>query len=299
MEGTAWGLTGPEYIRLHLVVAGTLVALALVLRAVMAWAGRGKGDTAGLGLYDAAFLAGGTTRVGDTALISLIADGYAHMSRDGRVRAATGTSPADPIAAAVLDSIRTTNGSRMRLIREWRRNDVLAGVEGALVERAMVHDRLARSIGKTPIRLLLVLPLVGIVRLVNGIVRDRPVGFLIVLILGTFLVAGLVNSPFRITRAGRRAVRELTAHVRERAALDAAIPSGAATAVGVGALAALFAVACLGFAGHPDDDARAALVSFGGGVGTGTGDGGSGGGGGDGGGGCGGGGGGCGGGCGG
>ncbi|WP_439674375.1 TIGR04222 domain-containing membrane protein [Embleya sp. MST-111070] len=269
MNGTAWGLTGPEFLRLYGGIALGLVVLAIVLRIVLAWAVRGQARSGSLGPYDAAYLAGGPMRVADTALASLITEGYVHVQRVGRVTAATGSRPPEPVAAAMLDVVRTTRGTRLALLRGWSRTPMREQIERSLVERGLLHSPLARRIAKTPSRLLFVLGLVGIARFVNGLAHSRPIGFLVPMIVLTFVFAGLTAAGFRTTAAGRRELRELTSRLR------ADRRSGAL--VGAGALSGLFVVACLGMAAHPDPDARLALVAYGGSgsSGGGGGDGGS------------------------
>ncbi|GCD93361.1 TIGR04222 domain-containing membrane protein [Embleya hyalina] len=256
MNGTAWGLTGPEFLRLYGGIALGLVVLAIVLRIVLAWAIRGQVRSGPLGAYDAAYLAGGPMRVADTALASLITEGYVHVQRVGRVTAATGSRPPEAVAAAMLDIVRTTRGTRIALLRGWSRSSMREEIERSLVDRGLLHSPLARRIAKTPAKLLFVLGLVGIARFVNGLAHSRPIGFLIPMVIFTFVFAGLTGAGLRATAAGRRALRDLTAQLR------ADRRSGAL--VGAGALSGLFVVACLGLAAHPDPDARLALVAYGG-----------------------------------
>jgi uncharacterized protein (TIGR04222 family) len=262
VDGTVWGLTGSEFLWVYTIALVALFALSLVAR-VAARAGGRPGDEVGVEPLDAAFLAGGRTRVGDTALAALIGSGVVHIDRSGGVHAGVGARPADPVTAAVYDSIRQHLGTRPKLIKAWRRSPAFDALETRLVARGLLHGPAARRWFALPWQLLLVLAGVGLLRLAEGVRHDRRLGLLFVAVPAAFVLARLAFGRFLVTGAGRTVLRGLVAQARGVTA-QARSQARAGVAQSVPApVVGLFAVACLGLSAHPDVDIRTALITYG------------------------------------
>jgi len=299
-----WGISGPNFLRLYI---GLAVAVYLWATAVLVWsryrpagAGREIRDLAStLTPPEVAYLRGGPKRAVLCAVASLRARGL--ILAPGRHRLATTQTQAVPpngvfpLERAVHETVRRQTRFKGLVDAAMVRAELnaidarLTGI-GLLVPPA--HRRWIRI---TTLSIIAVLGL-GMVRLIAGIANDKPVGYLLITLLGCaalMTVWLLVNSSRSLgTSAGRRALRHLTK--RYVTLTPAHRPSWSAGGAQTAAMsAALFGAVAL-YAGDPafahrlgvSASATGGSASSGGGTGCGSGGGGGGCGGGGGGGGC-------------
>ncbi|MEV4368408.1 TIGR04222 domain-containing membrane protein [Nonomuraea sp. NPDC049637] len=95
----------------------------------------------GLGLYELAFLAGGSRRVADAAVGLLAASGAVRVSRDGRVHQVAGARrTGEPVEDAVLDEVERNPGAWASTIRErMSQGETLDGLRHRLGRIGAVH----------------------------------------------------------------------------------------------------------------------------------------------------------------
>ncbi|MFE6616116.1 TIGR04222 domain-containing membrane protein [Amycolatopsis sp. NPDC057786] len=269
MEDT-WGIPGPTFLAIYgaLIVFPVVVGLVWTI-AVKLGAKSPRATVSGPAptVYELAYLAGGPDRVVDTAIAALVDRGTLRVSSSKQLQL-TGPEPADPIEKAVAKGARpgynaTTRGIRDRL----RMSGPMQALAKGLEERGLVVADRSPRIRRVVYFLYLAVLVLGVVRLIAGIAGDRPVGFLIPLLISavfaTVISRALKNKrpgPRPTSEGGRILHRARSAHGRER---KRGIPNGPgyAGAAGAGLLGgAAAAVAFGGLASYPDDELSAALI---------------------------------------
>jgi uncharacterized protein (TIGR04222 family) len=208
--------TAAPFLTLYVVVAVVGFLLALALRRS---AGNGP-EAPAQAISDPvmlAWLTGGPKRASDTVLVGFLECGVAeHSGRRGRlsVDLKRGTLPAGFLRFAAAAELAHS-------LTEFRRaiHPALEEVRDSLVQRGLAPSREAIADLRRQTWMIFAVPLMlGLLKLVVGVERGRPVGFLLVLLLFTAVAAIILTSnlPFR-TRAGRAAA-EAALRLRARAA---------------------------------------------------------------------------------
>jgi uncharacterized protein (TIGR04222 family) len=255
-----WGMSGPQFLAAYWLVLALAVGYALASRWLMRRT-RGSAPDAGgtaLGLHEVAYLAGGPRRVAEAAVARLVEAGALRPARRGTVQVVrTDTRVADPVDLAVLTTAdRLGTPAVNRLVLAVAGQDVLAGVRSRLVARGLlVEPSVARARLRLAVAPLVVLLVVGLARCVNGILLDRPVGWLVLQLMLTatlVVLLGRRREPQRTAR-GQQALDET--RQRHRSQGSAAFAADASLAAGAGGLVALG-----GLMAFPDNDIRSALL---------------------------------------
>jgi uncharacterized protein (TIGR04222 family) len=239
-----WGISGPSYILLY--IGGMVGALWISgrLRRSM-WSRPAREITTPLSEDEVAYLCGGDKRVVETAIARLVERESLRVERSG-VLTATGGPASTELEKDILGTVRSrprtageigcTGHYSVRLARQ------------GLLERGLLTTETPAQTFLVTLPLLVVF-LVGVARLVNGIALGRPVVFLIILLVLSFLVLiGRLapgDSPRR-TRAGDQLAAEIAAH-DARAPISPLV--GAAGLVAIG-----------GFGLFPDEAIATALT---------------------------------------
>lgn len=207
---------GPTFLALY-------IGLAAVCAGIVVWARRQFGGNPGhpqdtsLDTWSAAYLAGGAERVVDAGIATLLASGQARWDTKQRRLEVTGRPqaggyPLDDIARAAAVEKRTPRIAR-RLGRQLQR------IRDPLLARKLLLDARSRWLmglcSAVPFALLTGL---GVMKILVGLQRDRPVGFLVLLTLLTG-IAALVLLAWRPerSRAGDAVLRAMNhrhAHAR-------------------------------------------------------------------------------------
>ncbi|MBN6038768.1 TIGR04222 domain-containing membrane protein [Amycolatopsis sp. 195334CR] len=263
-----WGLSGPDFLVLYAFLLALPLAVALVGRLALASGGNRAATAYTPGnVYEVAFLAGGADRVVDTAVASLLERGLARADSTGRVRG-VGNPPADPVELAVHKVIVRRSSSKMPdLRRELRKSQVLRGMTKHLTDAGLIRPTGGRVVLRRAVYVLYLLILaLGVLRLVNGIVRDRPVGFLVFLVvaaaIATFVAAKVAKSapPVRPTAQGSVQLASARSWQSRQSASAGGGPARSSAAVPMLAGAA-GAVALGGMMMYPDEEMRTALAA--------------------------------------
>ncbi|EHK85285.1 TIGR04222 domain-containing membrane protein [Saccharomonospora azurea] len=182
-----WGLSGPQFLWLYGVglLAGLIVAIGN-------WMGvrrpRSQEASGPLTAEELGFLVAGPRRAIAVAISRLVAAQLVRVSRDGRLTAVAGTRPTGrPLEDAVLT--RLGSGSTLTVVtRELAAEPVVTRIGESLVRRGLlVSPSRAAQARSVAVLVLGVVFLVGVVRWINGLVDDFPVGYLTVLLLLTLV----------------------------------------------------------------------------------------------------------------
>ncbi|MFF1488688.1 TIGR04222 domain-containing membrane protein [Streptomyces sp. NPDC058319] len=203
-----WGFTGPEFLGLY--AAGFVVAVLLGV-AVRQAARRfyPVTDTDSVpDVYTIARVVGGQRQVVSTAVRALVLSGHLRMAQDGTLTY-SGSVPDEPVQRAVLEAARSQEITKAALMHEAAlRLPEIRRAGGGARRLGLLPGRTRRLAGRSAGLPMLVLIGVGAARLVNGARLGRPVGWLVLFLLVSLVVAAIfVCTPPRITPAGWYAVR--------------------------------------------------------------------------------------------
>ncbi|WP_257386750.1 TIGR04222 domain-containing membrane protein, partial [Tahibacter caeni] len=208
---------GPTFLLLYFVLIAACIGIVVLVRRRF----RGDSDAVprgpALDTWAVAYLAGGTLRVVDAGVASLLADKQAQW--DARKRRLQVPRPQD-VRDYPLDEIAraaAADPALPRIVRHVRPR--LQRLRDLLCSRGLLLTEGQRwSIGLASALPFALLELLGLAKIAVGIERDRPVGFLLVLTLlvGIATAMLLFRRPER-TRAGDSLLAELNrrhAHAR-------------------------------------------------------------------------------------
>ena len=218
---------GASFLKLYLL----LCVGALVAGGVMRKLARGGGDTSTVSLtpYEAAYLAGGAPRVLDAAVADLLARGAATWEPSSNTIQITANPGRLPMPLDGIAGLLRTTPDPTRALRSV--DDVLGPLRQNLQHRRLIlDDDGARALARSGSMPALLVAAFGAAKIAIGVMRDRPVGFLMVL-AGVMLVAGLLfrRVGSRMTGAGKKTL--LRTRIDHAAATRAPRPQDMAIAV--------------------------------------------------------------------
>ncbi len=213
-------LPGPQFLGAYAVLFGVALVLLFVIRRAM----RGAGDEPSAGAADlssleTAYLCGGPNRVIDAAVLRLVhrevvaldaAEG--HLTR----RAKEPPANAHPVEQAIFNATEGEGGMELPGVRE-RATPAAQQLRGRLESLGLVVPQskmaLIRMAAAAPGLLVVLL---GLTKMFLGMSRDRPVGFLVMMLIGSVVVLVILSTLLR-TRRGDRLLARLK---DENAALE-------------------------------------------------------------------------------
>ncbi len=196
-------LPGPEFLVFYLILAGVAVLVAAMLRWILR---QPAGDTtmsAPLSSSEIAYLAGGQTVAVHAAVARLVHDKC--LSLDAATGELTVRGPlpsaAHPLESAVHAEV-AENPARELAKLVGPTSDATNAIRTQLEEQGLlVNAEQAWSVRLWPLLVILMVLELGVVKLCVGMAREKPVGFLIALMvfLGVALI-GFAWRPFRSRR---------------------------------------------------------------------------------------------------
>ncbi|MFI0941765.1 TIGR04222 domain-containing membrane protein [Streptomyces sp. NPDC021020] len=225
--------------------------------------------------YTVAVLSGGRTRVVDTAVHALVAEGRLRVGRDHRITSCGAPAPADRVAGEVVHAVSGTHGATLTTVRD-------RVAHGAAVDQVVAHAT-ARGLLLTPnqrassavaeLAPMLAVFCAGTARLGYGVHRHHPVGLLLAELAVSAMVLLMVGgSTPRRTPAAERMLEQARGAAPAHAGAPAVFGGGNPLAP-----AAVMGVALIGAGAVMDGDLREALFgglstssASGGGAGCGT-----------------------------
>jgi len=226
-----WGLSGPEFLWLY--IAGLVVALVVAIGARMRVRRPRLAEPPGqLDVTELGFLGGGPVNALQVAVARLAMADLVRVNRGGQVSAnSTVLSTGHPLDDAVL-----TNLTAPRMVSALAKRPSVERENNAIGESLVRRGLLvapgaairARRFGPVP---LYVVFAVGIVRWINGVAEDLPVGYLTFLLAATliavmFMNVRLLSAPKARTVHGDRVVNAVREQGNAAGPLERAAVSG-------------------------------------------------------------------------
>lgn len=235
LAADTWGISGSVFANCY------LLAWVAVLAAHVLVVNRGPKDLPRVELTpdELGYLAAGPVRAVQAATAQAVASGRTPSFGSGRTDWRT-MAPATPLQAACAAWI---NGARVTpLLRDKDVRLALRQIESRLAERGVWFSSSTRAVLRALRWMMVGLTVLGLARLVAGIAGDKPVGYLIaMLILGPVVGLIVTRSP---ALSLPPAVEKLRGNGRKVRKPNAITPLGTAAATtvalsGAGALAAI------------------------------------------------------------
>ncbi|HJP78002.1 MAG TPA: TIGR04222 domain-containing membrane protein [Pseudonocardiaceae bacterium] len=189
-----WGLSGPQFLGVYSAAFVATVLLVVGIRYGAGLLAKGRLTT-----YQAAFLIGGTERVLIAGVFELLANVHVHRSRDGRLTSGRGFTARDPLQAAIARNMAVSAKWSDR-VAKLKASPAIEDLQSELRESGLLLTPAGSVWWSAALLLPIVVWVTGLVRLINGANAHRPVGDLIVLLLGSAIV--VIALLGRIKRRG-------------------------------------------------------------------------------------------------
>ncbi|WP_086787544.1 TIGR04222 domain-containing membrane protein, partial [Crossiella equi] len=210
-----WGLSGPEFLQLY----GVGLAVAVVLAFWIRFAARrpdpdARTDSRGLTPVELGYLIGGAERAAETAVAGLLARDVLRASRGGHVSSTGAPALADPVERAAHDYLDGARRPVALLLGRVASSRAVTELGARLADRGLLVPvtRKERTAARSALPLV-VLAVIGLVRAVHGGALGFPIGYLVLFLIATGVLAGVVwwlPVCWR-TQAGDDLVERLTA----------------------------------------------------------------------------------------
>ena len=190
-------LNGMEFLQLYCVLLAFAVFAGQIIPSLMRPAGR-PGSI--IDVEQIAFLAGGIRRLSESVVAKLMAAGGLAVSTKGQVNLVSRDVATTPLEKAILNTAMPIRWSHLM----GRMEPSAMLLKRKLVQAGLMSDDLAsqriRQMQTLPYAALLIF---GATKLMIGLMRDRPVGFLAALLIATFIIGAIRFSKLdRRTEAG-------------------------------------------------------------------------------------------------
>ena len=203
------GMTGPDFLLFDATLTAVAFLLVLVLRERLRATGGGR-PVRGLNPLELAYLAGGPNRAAATVAVGFFSAGAAMLDeRKQRLTIATDgivlPNELEPLRTCAQGVVQCKDFRAAVLPR-------LEPVHAELVARGLCPAPNLLTWYRLAGLVVLAVPvLIGVIRACVGAARDRPIGFLLILLMLTLFFGLLLLCPGPIcTHAGTRAVRAST-----------------------------------------------------------------------------------------
>jgi uncharacterized protein (TIGR04222 family) len=206
---------GPDFLKFYLVLFPCSFATAALLRWSLRQTAELKGVAAPeLDAYSVAYLNQGKVLAVNAAITSLIDQKVLTADPSAKALVAKSELPpnAHPLEKRIYEEAAEPGGAKITNVRIGAR-PLVEIIASQLQEYGLVvSDSLASKMLWWPLMLASIAPLIGIIKIVIGIARDKSTGFLIALCLISIIasVAAFARRPLR-TRAGDAALNKLRA----------------------------------------------------------------------------------------
>jgi uncharacterized protein (TIGR04222 family) len=208
-----FNLSGPEFLLVYAICLGLVSAATIIWRVIQRVAPAESDVSRGkpLDIWELAYLRGRDLAVADTAVVDLSTAKWIEADKHRTRLIATTLKPnkqLSPVPFAIYRAAQSSGGvSTAKLHREIAFE--CERIRDHLMNRGLIKtwgDRFWETWpGYLGFGLLMAF---GLFRLALGIFRDRPVGYLILLLLLTALVGFALTYTRRITSSGRKALRD-------------------------------------------------------------------------------------------
>lgn len=211
-------LRGPQFLLLFGIVYLFSVVAALVLRQTLRRESGERVDFSGADVkdpYEVAYLAGGEARVAQTATATLVRSGVLSVEKGLTSTRLIDNSPppehAHEVETAVYAAVQATGGKVEGHRFKKFGTAAFAKLKRSLVKKGLVETGPSFMMARLwPLAVLCPVLLLGLIKLMVGISREKPVGFLfigIAMVVAT--MCWLAISQPRCTIAGQRLLQQL------------------------------------------------------------------------------------------
>lgn len=210
MIGSIFDLRGPEFLFLYIFLLAVASLAALALRSALSTPGGDVVAPPPLPPLDAAFLAGGRDQAVDAAVAALVQRKLVDVEPTSRTLKVARPAPAelDALERCVHDEIGpSATIHSVRRATGWRFDTLRPRLEQLGL---MLRDQDSWRPRVVPTLAVGAVMVIGAIKLMVGLSRDRPVGLLILLLALTgYEMFLLVTTAPRLTRRGDRTVELL------------------------------------------------------------------------------------------
>lgn len=195
-----FNMSGPDFLGFYAFFAGLLFSLALLQRAIAVFSASAINGLSFEDPYLLAMLAGGPRRVAETAVAKFIKEGFIEARR-GMVRRLNECPPQSRLTSferTILNDIPSPTS--IAHLHQLCPSDEISRLRQNLVaERLLVSPAEAARVRAIDLLFLFGTLTVGLTKLVIGLEREKPVGFLIMMLGGVMLAAVVLFAwrPFR------------------------------------------------------------------------------------------------------
>lgn len=242
-------LPGPQFIALYIVLMVIGIVWASRAQKLATAAGSSEMPEPDDVSYDElAFIADGPAGLAQAVLAKLVQDGVLSIV-DGKVAAKTGAAlDISSFERKIVSAVAAKPHTRSEFLK------LVASSTAAPEDRAMRAGWIQEPTSRqkfTPSFPLFAIVLIGIIKIIVGISRDKPVTILVILTVITFFIACAWTSAPKVTRRGRDMVarwREKNSGLRETIRADASVLNASDIGLGI----ALFGLAAVPIAAGTD-----------------------------------------------
>jgi uncharacterized protein (TIGR04222 family) len=212
--GAAWNpldLPGPQFLWFYGALLATAIIGGLALRGVLRESDDGS-PYPELNAYEIAVLSEGEKLAMQTALCEMIAAGQLALDHaDGRLSVIENQRPhgAPALVQAIYDGLANRQASGIS--DAYNAGQLEAARIGVKLEslRLLESNESTRAARWVPGLLCAAVALFGILKIIVGVARDKPIGFLAVLLVGALVAAAAFTWPIRQSLRGKYLLRRL------------------------------------------------------------------------------------------
>ncbi|MCA9096157.1 MAG: TIGR04222 domain-containing membrane protein, partial [Planctomycetaceae bacterium] len=214
--GYPLNLRGPEflsfYFYLFLSVFMVVISVRFMARSFLRVTPSSETDP-----YEIGYLVGGKYRTVCSALTSLVHRGNLKTDSESKRKLLISDPPpqdSHPLELAVYQEFKRSPLTTFFSLYLWGRSASAAcrEIDSSLVEKGFLQSRFSNFLLRSfSFGMFLLLAILGGAKIYVGLARNRPVDFLVILVVLTLLIGALfLFRCSRITRLGRRRIKQLT-----------------------------------------------------------------------------------------
>ncbi|HMO27140.1 MAG TPA: TIGR04222 domain-containing membrane protein [Tepidisphaeraceae bacterium] len=216
-----FNLTGPEFLKVYILLIVAAIVIAIVVRRLLNVSfARPSAASASLDPISLGLLAGGNRRAMEVAVILLQTKKFIDIEPSGKLKPLATTHPhLHPLEKRILD-LAWEGASRTKLYQSC--GSVLRRIEHDLsAEGYLTPPETHRSLVLLTWAIFGIVLLIGVIKLFVGVDRGKPVGYLIGLLVLTFVFGWLMSRLLpRRTPTGNAMLSRATGDVGERRPID-------------------------------------------------------------------------------
>lgn len=203
-------MRGPEFLAFYVAIFAVAMVIAIAIRRTISRSGPQPLKPPELELFELAYLAGGTVRTIQAALVALASGRAILAGKRGTFTAIEGAPRAsDPIVASVQRTIIAKPNCRFSHLVSGCRSELNALEDRLCGSGLMLRHAVRAVVGLLTFGLLFAIVWLGVAKINVGVERHKPVGFLTFLCVIGFVVSiAMGTHPPRLTTAGKQTLEE-------------------------------------------------------------------------------------------